>query len=109
MHIVIKKYIKALMALSYVDVEQVHNTFNELRESSDFPGELIGIYSYFYNNYISENGRYSINLWHSKDLLDINISRTNNAIEGWHNVFKNMFGTSRYCFELLVQKLKDEE
>jgi hypothetical protein len=40
---------------------------------------------------------------------DINTPRTNNAIEGWHNVFANTFGTSKYSFSLLIEKLKNEE
>ena len=38
-----------------------------------------------------------------------NIQRTNNTLEGWHNVFKNSFGTSRYNFPLLILNVKDEE
>jgi hypothetical protein len=54
-------------------------------------------------------GKVSCFLWHVADIFDQNIPRTNNAIEGWHNAFKNRFGTSRYSFSLLIAKLKDEE
>ena len=36
-------------------------------------------------------------------------SKTNNAIEAWHIVFSSSFGTSKFNFILLFEKLKDED
>jgi hypothetical protein len=40
--------------------------------------------------------------------LNISTPRTNNTIEVWHSAFKKTFETTRYCFHLLIEKLKNE-
>lgn len=108
---IIKKFVKSLIALSYCDINQIIETFSQLKMQVDFPDILSPLYQYFYNNYISSDldGRFPVTLWHALDIFDQEVPRTNNSIEGWHNAFKNSFGTSRYSFSLLITKLKDEE
>ena len=108
----VKKYTKALTALAYVRFERISEAFHELRNSASFPICLIPVYDYFYSNYIGNgNGvpRFSPSLWHHGSNVTIDIPRTNNAIEGWHSVFKSTFGCTRYSFPLLIEKLKLEE
>lgn len=107
-----KKFIRSLIGLSYVEVDYIRETFIELKNHTNFPSALNVLYDYFYNNYIGNLDsivRYPISLWHLGNNFDVNIPKTNNGIEGWHNTFKNTFGTSIYSFELLIVKLKDEE
>ena len=103
-----KRYTKALVALTYVKQEDISSVFTELRNSNDFPPAINAIYDYFFRTYIHQNAKFPIELWHSLG-NDSSLPRTNNAIEGWHNIFRNTFGTSRYSFDLLLKKLKDEE
>lgn len=35
--------------------------------------------------------------------------RTNNGVEGLHSIFKKTFGSARYSFHLLLEKLIKEE
>jgi hypothetical protein len=42
-----KKHVKALMALSYVSKEKIIETFNDLKNSSDFPTKLTSLYNFF--------------------------------------------------------------
>ena len=106
----VKKYVKALSSLTFVRADQVENTFNLLMSSAGFPVCLLPVYEYFHHTFISQTAaRYPLSIWHSRNLNDRSIPRTNNAAEGWHNTFKDTFGTSKYSFHLLVQKLKDEE
>lgn len=107
----IKKHVRILVALSYVTPLEVENTFFAVKENVDFPQILTSLYDYFYRNYIrgGSNSRYPISLWNCGVVLDMSIPKTNNAIEGWHSVFRNTFGTSRYSYELLVFKMKEEE
>jgi hypothetical protein len=68
------------------------------------------LYDYFYSTFINpQTLRFGPEIWSVINPFDISIPKTNNAIEGWHNTFKNTFGTSRYSFQLLIFKLKDEE
>ena len=66
------------------------------------------LYEYFYNNSIQgiNKNRFPINLWSCVSLVENDIPRTNNGIEGWHNVFKRSFNEARYSFTLLIKKLK---
>lgn len=107
-----RKFIRSLIGLTYVDVNYIRNTFLELKNHFDFPLTLNTLYSYFYKTYIgdlNEIVRFPISLWHLGNNFDVATPKTNNGIEGWHNTFKNTFGTSIYSFELLILKLKDEE
>jgi hypothetical protein len=52
---------------------------------------------------------YPIELWHIYDVLLNGIPRTNNAIEGWHNVFAKSFLNSKRSFILLVERLRNEK
>lgn len=66
----------------------------------------------FFFNFIGDvnhEPKYPPSFWHCRNILEINVPRTNNAIEGWHNVFNSTFHTSRFSFPLLIEKLKDEE
>ena len=48
-------------------------------------------------------------MWNCSFHTERNIPRTNNAIEGWHNTFRNTFKTSKYSLILLIRMLKNEE
>jgi hypothetical protein len=77
---------------------------------NDFPRILQPIYEYFFDVYISEySAVFPVDLWHCLENIFCNIPKTNNAIEAWHNNFNSSFGTSKFNFALLIQKLKDEE
>lgn len=103
--------IKALLALSYVQPEKIVETFNVL-PSLYFYDQLVNpVYLYFYNNYIKnfENARINYKIWNHYNLFSLNVPRTNNAIEGWHNAFNGSFFSSKYSFVNLISKLKEDE
>lgn len=108
---VFKKFVKALISLSYVKLDELINYFNELLKMPDFPQQLISIYNYFFNNFIGNNfnARIPPTIWHCSHMIEANLPRTNNAIEGWHHVFNETFIGVRFSSALLFQKLKDEE
>lgn len=105
----VKMFVKALYSLSYCKKEELINTFSELRGSALFPIFLNNLYDYFYNTYLKPNAKYPIDLWHCSFLIENNIPRTNNSIEGWHYAFKSTIGNSKNSFPLLFFKLKNEE
>jgi hypothetical protein len=89
----------------------VRDTYYEIRNSHLYPVALNTLYDYFFENYVGEtdNVKFPVSLWNYGGDLNINVPRTNNAIEGRHSVFKKSFGTSRFSFNLLVDKLRQEE
>lgn len=104
-----KRFTKALLTLSFVNINEISNTFNQLKNNEAFPVELEPIYTYFYNIYISDSSIFPPELWHCRNLFESNTPRTNNAIEGWHSIFKSTFKNYRKSLPLLFMKLKDEE
>lgn len=105
-----KKFVRALSCLTFVKRAEIINMYNLLRAHSDFPTELIPVYDYFFQTYLGTNiVLYPLDVWHQLDYFERDIPRTNNAIEGWHNSFSSSFGSSRFSFTLMIEKLKDEE
>jgi hypothetical protein len=106
----IKKFVKALTALSFVEKEQLNNTFNLIQSSVNFPEILQPLYDYFFSVFISPSTAiYLPSLWNILDPFNEQVPKTNNAIKAWHNVFASTFGTSKFNLQLLISKLKDEE
>ena len=86
-------YVKMLLALSFVPVEDVSDAFDELMESS--PLELTPINDYWEENYVGRqrrncrgNPRFPINLWNMRDRVNDSLPRTNNLVEAWHRSFQ---------------------
>ena len=48
-------------------------------------------------------------MWSISNINDFELPKTNNAIEGWHRVFKDTFKNAVYGFVNLVSQLKGEE
>lgn len=109
----IKKFVKSLIALSYVREDLVLETFEELRNHINFPDILAPLYDYFLKTYIetqNANARFPLHMWNQvSQYVELAIPRTNNAIEGWHRAFSSTFGASNYNLILLIYKLKEEE
>lgn len=107
----VRKFTRSLLGLAYVQRQRVVETFNSLRSHLNFPIVLGPIYDYFFSTYIgnNDNAPFPLDYWNFGNDLNVSVPRTNNGIEGWHSVFKKTFGTTRYSFVLLVEKLKFEE
>ena len=107
---VVKKFVKLCVCLAYVTPSEVESTFMEIRNRIDFPIILFDFFDYFYRVYINDNSAsFPISLWNCCDILIESAPRTNNAIEGWHSIFKRTFGSCRNSYEMLVFRMKEEE
>lgn len=94
----------------------IRDCFIFLKAYRNLFGELEEIYNYFFAYYIGTEFdedlcgiRYPIKLWHGRNRLFGDVPRTNNAIEGWHNSFRSIFGYLSPTFKNFVVKLKHEE
>ena len=85
----IKHFVKVLMTLLYVKKDKIIERLNELKCKKIFLSVLLPLYDYFYVNYIfSKPGtRFPVVLWNCEEIINNEIPKTYNAIEGWHNVF----------------------
>lgn len=107
----VRKFVKCLTALSFVRIDKVEETFNQLIHARYFPEILIPLYNYFFTTYIGHgtSANFPPLLWNSNQFFNFEVPRTNNAIEGWHNTFNASFGTMRFSFPILVKQIKNEE
>ncbi|ORD94483.1 hypothetical protein ECANGB1_686 [Enterospora canceri] len=109
---VVRKFVQALKCLAFVPAAQVQQTFTWLRNHDDFPSCLASTYAYFDKTYVSgANGNgplYPLCLWNNRENVLADIPRTNNGIEGWHNIFRSTFGTLNKTSRNVVKKLRAE-
>lgn len=112
---IMRVFTRALIALAFVPVNSVRDVFMFLKAHGEFPIVLDELYNYFFTYYIgseqnnASNVVYPISLWHGRNRLLNDIPRTNNAIEGWHNSFRNIFGNLNPTFKNFMMNLKHEE
>ncbi|XP_029344148.1 uncharacterized protein LOC115033845 [Acyrthosiphon pisum] len=52
---------------------------------------------------------FSIKIWNCYSMLDDNIPRTNNSVEGWHNSFNSMLSAHHPSIWTFITALKKEE
>ena len=104
-----QNFVKGLKALSFIPADEVKDTFFYLRRHEDFPHELSLLYDYFLRNYIGMFASFPIPLWNNYELTLDDLPRTNNAIEGWHNIFRSSFGPLNKVPRTFVKKLREEE
>ena len=96
--------------MSFIPTENVHDTFFWLK---NHPLSIDPVYQYFFEYYIGnrnrENVLFPVELWNNLENVIEDLPRTNNAIEGWHNVFRASFGTLNKVPRNFVKKLLKEE
>ena len=64
----------------------------------------------FFSTYVDlKRARFPPSMWSISNINDFELPKTNNAIEGWHRVFKDTFKNAVYGFVNLVSQLKGEE
>ena len=112
----LRLFVRSLIALSFISLLRISDTFTFLRSHDRFPPVLSEIYDYFFIYYIGSelnnalgNILYPVELWNSRSRLFNDVPRTNNAIEGWHNTFRSSFGNLNPTFKNFMLKVKQED
>lgn len=109
-----RMYVKMLLALSFVPVVDVPETFYTLGQTS--PPEVKPVYEYWEENYVGklifnrrENPRFPIRLWNMRDRVNDGLPRTNNSVEAWHHSFQQTADCQHPSVYKLVDHFRKEQ
>lgn len=118
--------LKLLLALAFVPEVHVikaytaiiNMDFFQYNEEKEFNTEIDELLTYFESTWIGsplprsqdkrKKPRFAINIWNMYGPTLQGLSRTNNAIEGWHNAISPVFGTHPSIFKF-IEKMKNEQ
>lgn len=116
--------IKMLMALAFVEEEEVIDSFEEMLKfeffvDESFPekSELRNLLTYYEKTWIGSkqiNGSrkrplFPISMWNVRDLTLNGKARTNNAVEGWHNTLLKFIGCQHPSIYKFIENIKREQ
>jgi len=105
--------IKLLSALAFVPKQDVVSRFLQLFDYSH--GDLKPLLEYFSSAYVGifKDPLYPIEFWNLSDRIFVNVPKTSNFVEGWHNKFQRSIGHSkpkfwRFLYALLSDQRRNE-
>ena len=106
---------KMLAALAFVPTNLVLHYLEVL--SDDIPAELELLYDYFEDNYLGRPSRhgqprasnFAIEIWSMYQQAELGLSRTNNAVEGWHRAFQHTVGYVHPTVYKLINSMRLEQ
>lgn len=108
--------INRLTALAYLNADEIMPTFFLLIGNSKFHQDAYDTYQYFLSTYIGFGSGlnvsgpiFPINTWIIRDSLLSPVPQTNNAIEGWHNSFKQNMSNINNSIYLFVDKIVNSQ
>ncbi|XP_065321616.1 uncharacterized protein LOC135929050 [Gordionus sp. m RMFG-2023] len=112
-------YIKMLMSLAYVPVEDVIHGFEELCASIFYQENraiLAPLIEYFEETWIgkmiameSRSPIFGISLWNCYESTLASEPNTNNSVEGWHRSFSSHISSHHPTIWKFIKTLKDED
>ena len=100
-----------ISALAFVPPNLVLQYFEVL--SNDIPAELEPLYDYFEGNYLESLARhgqrrvlnFAIEMWSMYQRAELELLRTNNAVEGWHRTFQHTVGYAHPTVYKLIHSI----
>lgn len=108
---------RMISALAFVPVDNVVDSFEQLCDNNNYPVEAQPVLDYFEDTWIGRPDRrqlrraprFSHEMWNCVDAVIIDISKTNNACEGWHRAFSEIIGASHPTIWKFLMALKNEQ
>ena len=107
----VRTNIKSILALAFLPVDDVPDSFDELTEN--FTDELQPICNYFEDVYIGRHARRSRrqpcfppSMWNMYDRLSEGLPRTNNSVEIWHSLSGSRPLYKEACYKRVNEALK---
>ncbi|CAG9768205.1 unnamed protein product [Ceutorhynchus assimilis] len=112
--------LRKLAALSFVPSDNVVAAFEELLVSAFYREHeevLLPVFNYFEDTWIGRCDRkghrrpplFTISLWNYFKLVEEDIPRMNNSVEGWYNSFSSVLGAAHPIIWKFINALKKEE
>lgn len=96
----VRLFARCLIGLAFLPLDEVETGLKNLQEAPDYPPILDPIYAYFQDTYIGrriggkKRGRrprqkalFEPTVWNVQQQTELDLPRTNNAVEGWHTQF----------------------
>lgn len=107
---------RMLNALAFVPLPHVVEAFDELCDSDVFPGEAQEVVDYFEDTWIGRPDRrrrrrapvFPHAMWNCYEASRIGMSKTNNAVEGWHRSFESQISASHPSIWKFLEGIKRE-
>lgn len=108
---------RMILALAFVPEVDVIGTWGQLMELPNRAIELDSpLAKYFERTYIGERTRtrrraavFAVEQWNVSELLKEDLPRTTNAVEGWHNNFRQSAASCHLSFNKLCEKIRQEQ
>ena len=109
--------VRCLSALAFLPIDDVSEAFEELTDDDDFPQELVSYFESYYIGGVRGRGQrrrrvepvFPFQLWNVHARTKNGMPRTNNHIEGFHNVLKASVTNVHPNIWSLITALKNEE
>ncbi|XP_025407409.1 uncharacterized protein LOC112681362 [Sipha flava] len=112
--------IRMMTALSFVPLYDVEQAFNDLMDTNYYTTHeelLTPLTNYFEDTWIGRVDRrnrrkpalFPVSLWNCHAYLKENILRTNNSVEGWHNIFSSTLNVIHPNIWKCIEVFKNEE
>ena len=108
--------IRMLLALAFVPVDKVTESFEALLDSDIYPSIVNPILDYFEDSWIGRPSRrhrrsplFEISMWSCFERVNTDLPRTNNALEGWHRAFLQQMSSHHPTIWKFLDALKREQ
>lgn len=106
----IRKAFRMIGALPFVEPGSVVAFWNSIKPN--LPDDMIDLIDYFERTWIGTSSRnpiFDIYLWNQYDTVLAGLPRSNNIVEGWHNGFQSLVGTTNPTLWTFLSAVKKEE
>ena len=106
----VRKAFKMIGALPFVEPGSVVEFWDVLK--ANCPSDMDAFCDYFEYTWIGNSTRAPVFekfLWNQYDTVLANLPRSNNMVEGWHNGFQSLVGTTNPTLWTFLSALKKEE
>lgn len=109
--------IRLLCALAFLPAEKVVDVFEEMLEKQVIPDEAQDIVNYFEDVWVGRPDRrnkrrqplFKVDIWNCYSNVTMDLPKTNNKMEGWHNSFSSLLSCSHPVIWKFIDTIKMEQ
>ena len=113
----VRTLIKMMTCIAFLPTYDVIRGFEAIRDLENYDECLDIVFDYFEDNYLGRpmtNNRrrrpkFPLSWWNVYNRVQMDLPRTNNSVEGWHNAFQGSLSCCHPTVWLLIDALRREE